>query len=69
MWGYEAHIISFGNGKGIAIYYKASIFNKQQDYITPTMQITKLCTKSLDIINVYRSNKGNSVELLKKLEP
>ena len=32
------------------------------------MQITKFCTKSLDIINVYRSNKGNSVELLKKLQ-
>ena len=68
IWGYEAHIISVGNGKGIATYYKASIFNKQQDYITPTMQITKFCTKGLDIINVYRSNKGNSVELLKKLE-
>ena len=66
--GYEAHILSVGNGKGIATYYKTSIYNMQQDYITPTMQITKFCTKSLDIINVYRSNKGNSVELLKKLQ-
>ena len=30
----KVHTISVRNGKGIATYYKASIFNKQQDYMS-----------------------------------
>ena len=65
--GYESHVISVGNGKGIATYYKASMFTNKHDYITPNMQITKFCSNKIDVINVYRSSKGNSVELLEKL--
>ena len=67
LWGYESHIISVGNGKGIATYYKASMFTNKHDYITPNMQITKFCSNKIDVINVYRSSKGNSVELLDKI--
>ena len=50
-----------------ASYYKDSVFRNQQDFITHNMQITKFCSKNLDVINVYRSSKGNSMELLNKL--
>ena len=67
LWGYESHIISVGNGKGIATYYKASMFTNKHDYITPNMQITKFCSNKIDVINMNRSSKGNSVELLEKI--
>ena len=50
-----------GNGKGIATYYKAGIFTNKQDYITPTIQITKFCSNNLDVINVYRSSNSKYV--------
>ena len=31
------------------------------------MQITKFSAENLDVVNVYRSSKGNSLELLAKL--
>ena len=65
--GYERHIISVGNGKGIVTYYKENVFRNHQDFITPNMQITKFCSENLDVINVYRSSNGNSNELLIKL--
>ena len=37
--GNERHIISVGNGKGIATYYKDSGFRNQQDFITHNLQI------------------------------
>ena len=67
LWGYEVHIMSVGNGKGLATYFKASVFKNQQDFITPHMQATKFCSENLDVINVYRSSKGNSLDLLNKL--
>ena len=65
--GYESHVISVGNGKGIATYYKTGMFIHKQDYITPNMQITKFWSNNINVINVYRSSKGNSVELLEKI--
>ena len=59
--------MSVGNGKGLATYFKASVFHNKQDFITPHMQITKFCSENLDVINVYRSSKGNSLDLLNKL--
>ena len=64
---YEAHLISVGRGKGIATYYKASIFKHEQDFRMTSMQITKFSSENLDVINVYRSSNGNSAELLTKL--
>ena len=64
---YECHLTSAGRGKGIATYYKADKFHHRQDFNTKNMQITMFTSKSLDVINVYRSSKGNSAELLAKL--
>ena len=61
------HLTSAGRGKGIATYYKASIFSHKQDYKTGNIQITKFCSEDLDVMNVYRSSNGNSGDLLIKL--
>ena len=61
---HACHLTSIGRGKGIATYYKVSKFQHQQDFKTPNMQITKFNSENIDIINVYRSSKGNSAELL-----
>jgi exonuclease III len=54
--------------KEIATFYKDEVFKHQQDYIETNMQITKFTSKELDVINVYRSSKGHSVELLNQLQ-
>ena len=65
--GFECHLTSVGPGKGIATYYKESKFKHKEDFKTMNMQITKFCSGSTDVINVYRSSKGNSGDLLCKL--
>ena len=64
---YESHFISVGNGKGIVTYFKEKLFTHEQDYIERNMQVTKFTSPELDVINVYRSSGGNSLELLMKL--
>ena len=58
---YEVHLISLGKGKGIATYFskefKVGKIVKQND-----LQMTKVCSKKLDVINVYRSSKGRGLE-------
>ena len=66
--GYECHLSSIEKGKGIATYYKASIFSHKQDYKTGNTQITKFCSEDLDVMNVYRSSNGNTGDLLTKLQ-
>ena len=65
--GYKVHHITIGKGKGISTYYKANIFKHEDDFIKTDMQISKFSTENLDILAVYRTSKGNSVELLNKL--
>ena len=65
--GYSQHYINVGNGKGIASFFKDNVFKHEQDYVENSMQITKFSSKSLDVINVYRSSNGHSVELLNHL--
>ena len=62
--GFESHFISIGNGKGIATYYKPDVVRHEQDVKEKNMQITKFTSPELDIVNVYRSSNGHSVELL-----
>ena len=66
--GYKSHFINVGNGKGIATFYKENVFQHQQDYVERNMQITKFTADELDVINVYRSSNGHSVELLNHLK-
>ena len=65
--GYRAHFNSVGPGKGIAVYYKDSTFIPTVDIRHETMQLTKLESINLDIITVYRSEKGNTTELLEHI--
>ena len=65
--GFACHLTSVGPGKGIATYYKESKFKHKVDFKTMNIQITKFCSGSTDVINVYRSSKGNSGDLLCKL--
>ena len=64
---YNVHNISIGKGKGISTYFKSNIFTPVEDYITSKMQISKLNSLDLDVISVYRSDRGNPNELIGKL--
>ena len=60
---YNVHSLSVGKGKGIATYKNSNIFEPEEDYITTKIQISKLSSPDLDVITVYRSDKGNPLPL------
>jgi ATP-dependent DNA helicase PIF1 len=66
--GYNQQLIRIGPGKGIATYFNSDIFTPAQEVKKDKFQITKFKHKAMDIINVYRSQTGNSLELLEKLK-
>ena len=63
----NVHNISVGNGKGITTYFKSNIFTPVDDYVTAKMQISKFSSIDLDVISVYRSDRGNPNEMIGKL--
>ena len=66
MPGYKVHLVSQGNGKGIATYY-------QSDYsVTGTVnkalyQISRVSSNNIHIINLYISRGANKREFLQDL--
>ena len=70
--GYKLHLNSFGHGKGLATYFKEDKFHHSEDISDEKFQITKLTSRTLDIISLYRSaeSKLNRVEenLLKLID-
>ena len=66
--GYNQRFIKNGNGKGIATYYDHEKFRPVEEVKTDKFQIAKFKHKVLDIINVYRSRSGNSLELLETIK-
>ena len=56
---YDLHLNSKGKGKGIAIYYKREIFKHAFDIKEDEMQLSKFISTNLDIIVLYRSQRGN----------
>ena len=66
--GYEKHFNNAGSGKGIAVYYRKEMFRHVSDIRQEQMQLTKFQTTELDIITVYRSERGNSVEFLNNIK-
>ena len=66
--GYDAHFNSVGPGKGLAIYFKKENFNHVCDIQKQKMQLSKFESPKLDVITVYRSEQGNSSELLEHIK-
>ena len=64
---YGIHTKSNGKGKGIASYYNVHVFQHQSDFIEQNIQVTKFSSEELDVINVYRSSKGDPVKVLDRL--
>ena len=65
---YELHLNSQGKGKGIAIYYKKDIFSHDFDIKEENMQLTKFTSTNLDIIALYRSQRGTYSDLNQNIE-
>ena len=55
--GYTLHLNSFGDqkAKGLAMYYKTDVFHVEGSTKHSTIQVSKLSSKSLDVMGVYRS--------------
>ena len=65
---YDLHLNSIGKGKGIAIYYKREIFEHELDIKEDKMQLSKFRSQNLDIIALYRSQRGDYNNLNQNLE-
>ena len=64
--GYQAHFVSQGQGKGVAIYYKDSfILNGQVN--TESYQMVKVSSDRCDVVNIYFNQNGNIVDFLRDL--
>ena len=57
--GYKAHFNSIGPGKGLAVYLKDDRFKPTIDIKKDKMQITKIESKELEVISIYRSDQGS----------
>ena len=66
--GFKAHFNSIGPGKGLAIYYKQGTFKQTTDITNEKIQITRMECTELEVIAVYRSEQGNSTELLEHIK-
>ena len=66
--GYKSHFNSVGPGKGIAVYIQDDNFKPTLDIKQEKMQLTKLESQELEVIIVYRSEQGNTSELLSNLQ-
>ena len=65
---YELHLNSNGKGKGIAIYYKKDMFSHDFDIKEENMQLSKFTSTNLDIIAIYRSQRGTYSDLNQNIE-
>ena len=66
--GYKSHFNIVGPGKELAVYFKEDNFEHVQYVKKDKMQLTKLKSSRMDIIAVYRSEQGNSSELLEHIK-
>ena len=65
--GYESHFVNVSKGKGVATFFKPEKFIHEKDYVMRNMQVTKFNSPELDVVSVYRSSDGNSLELLHRI--
>ena len=64
--GYEMFLVSQGQGKGIATFYKGN-FKTNGHINKPLYQISRVSSEKVDIINVYLSRGANKKEFLHDL--
>ena len=65
--GFKTHINSIGPGKGIALYFKEDTFKQIIDINEEKIQITKVGSKDIEVIAIYRSEQGNTRQLIQHL--
>ena len=66
--GFDLHLNSIGIGRGISTYCKPSQGSLQANIKKQRVQITKMCTAELDVINIYRSQGADNSEMAKDLD-
>ena len=62
--GFKSHFVSVGNGKGLVTFFKLDRLEHDQDVKETNLQISKFSSPHLDVVTVYRSRNGHSVDLL-----
>ena len=67
MPGYKVNHIKVAKGKGITTYHRKS-FSHVCDKVSQNYQITKYESKNVVSINVYRSAKGNTDEIIDEIK-
>ena len=65
---YELVLNSQSKGKGVATYFKKNIFQHNSDIKDEKMQLSKFTSSTLDIIVLYRSQRGSYRDLNKYIE-
>ena len=66
--GYDLHLNSFGEGKGILTYSKNCLISEKVDIKKKNVQITKMCTDKVDVISIYRSQGADQTDLILDLK-
>ena len=57
--GFDLQTNSVGRGRGLATYFRPGVFEHCIDIREKHFQLTKMKSKLLDVITVYRSQEGN----------
>ena len=65
--GYSENFIKMGRGKGIASFYKANEFRRDEKIASEKYQVIKFKHDALDIICIYRSQICDSSRLMNDL--
>ena len=65
--GYSKRLVKRGKGKGIGTYFKEQILEIEEIVVKEKFQMMKCKHDSVDVICIYRSNGGYSVEILMDL--
>ena len=65
--GYDLHLNSIGEGKGILTYSKNCLISEKVDIKKTNVQITKMCTDKIDVLSIYRSQGADNTGLIQDL--
>ena len=67
MTDYTTNLNSQGRGRGIASYYKKN-FNHIMNINCEGFSMSKIGSKNIDVIGIYRSQGANDKDLIEKLK-